>query len=222
MLNHFAPIAVCILLILMGLYQINKRMKKLNEKRSRIEDFLNDLKLFVESGARNREAYFRMVHKSALIQTDIGPYGIVSYKPPGAGYVINNYQLVVNILPEIDLWIRDNDMFLTIEPGRSLVQTLQEVLVRFLGVIDNIQPQIEKIKRNPFLLLREGTSWLLSLPFGILSFVGIRGENIIETVSQSGFVRFLSGIFSIIGLLASVVTLVTGWSRFIEIVTKWF
>jgi len=226
MLTHFnlptiAPIGICIILFFIGLYQVNRRLKGLSEKKERIVQFLNNLKLFVESSGRNREAYFNMVHQSALVQSDIGSYGIMSYKPPGANYMIHNYQIVVNLLSEIDHWIHNDDVFRTMKPGRALVSTLQEALVRFLGVAEDIQRRIEKIKRNPLLLLREGISWLLSLPLSIFSFLGIINENIPDSVSQSGIIRFISGLLTLIGLVGSIVTIVIGWSAFIAIISTW-
>ena len=226
MFNHFDlptvfPIGLCVVLVFIGLHEVNKRLRHLKEKRARVEEFLKNLKLFVESGAKDRQAYFRMVHQSALVQRDIGSYGLMSYRPPYANHMFHNCQMVVNLLSEIDRWIQDDDMFLSLKPGRALVQTLQESLVRFLGVIDDIQPGVEKIRRNPLLLLREGISWLLALPIAVFSFLGMIGENISEVVAQSGFVRFASGLITLIGLLGSIVTLVVGWSQFIDIVSKW-
>lgn len=221
-LSTFAPIAICCLLILIGRYQVNKRLRSIREKMNRVKQFLADLKSYVDSGGANGEAYLRMVHQSALVQRDIGSYGIAAYKPPGASSFITSYQLIVNHLSELERWIQNDDAFHSLKPGRRIASAIQEGLVRYLGVVEESELYLQRIRRKPLLLLREGIAWLFALPFGVFSFLGVTGENTSDIVSQSGIIRFVAGLVAIIGLVGSVVTIITGWTTFTAIVEKWF
>lgn len=221
-LLSMTPIVLCIFLIFIGLHQINKRIKKIRVKRERIHNFLNKLKLYVESGGRDGEAFLQMVHQSALVQRDLGRYGIAMYKPPGFLSYFNNYQLIVNHLSELQRWIQTDDVFSYLKPGLAIANSIQEGLIRYLGVIDDYEPNLIKMRRNPLVLLREGVGWLIVLPISVFSFIGLANEDVPDALSQYRIVKFFSRVLTLIGLVGSIVTLVTGWSQFIQIISKWF
>lgn len=221
MFNHFdlptlTPIGLCILLVFIGLFRVNNRLKKLAAKRGRIESFLMDLGSYVESRGKDHQAYLQMLHKSARVQREMGSYGIAKYKPPGSHDYMENYQLIVNHLSELERWKHSQDAFL------AIAGSMRDGLVLYLGVVDEPEQDLRRKKRNPFQLLREGIAWVLVLPLTVLAFLGLLGEDTVESVSQVGVVRLFAGTVSIVGLLSSLVTIITGWSQFIEIVRKWF
>ncbi len=218
----FVPLAICIILACLGYRQINNRLRKISEKRQRIDSFLKDLKSFVESRGVDRQAFMRMVYQSALVQRDIGLYGIAMYKPPGSSYFFKDYQLIVNHLQELNRLLPMDDAFSSLKPGMAIAESILEGLIRYLGVIDDIEPRLKKMKRNYLVLLREGVGWLLATPITFFSFVGIVDDDIPDVFTQNRVVKFISGVFALVGFMGSIVTLVTGWSKFIEIVAERF
>jgi hypothetical protein len=219
--NHFdlptlIPIGSCILLVVIGLLRVNSRLTNLATKRGRIENFLMNLGSYVKSRGKDQQAYLQMLHQSARIQREMGSYGIAKYKPPGSHDFMEGYQLIVNHLSELERWKHDEDAFF------AIAGSMRDGLVLYLGVVDEPEEDLKRKKRNPFKLLLEGIAWILVLPLTLLALLGLLGEDTVESASQVGIVRFFAGFISIVGLLSSVITIITGWSQFVEIVRKWF
>ncbi|MGA2622545.1 MAG: hypothetical protein ABSF91_01705 [Bacteroidota bacterium] len=211
----------CLFLTWIGFVVIGRDLATFNSKRTRITEFLDNLKAFMESKGTDREAYGKMVYQSALIQGDLGDFGVMSYKPPGANYFIHNYQLVVNMLSELDQWIHTDDVFHVFRPGQGLARTIHEALLRYLGVLDQRIRQTKSNQRNPLLVMREGISWLLSLPIATLAFLGLAGESLFMTLRHSLLMRLVSAVLTLVTILSAIVSLFAGWSQFVAIIKGW-
>ena len=83
------------------------------------------------------EKYQWLKLNSSKMQIMMGSYGVATYKPPGANFMYNNYQVIVNGITEIkDMYVRMVDGF-----GLSLEK---KMLRESIGMIDDILPQYFK------------------------------------------------------------------------------
>src|SRR5262245_9069918 len=109
------PVGLWILLGLftatfIGSVRTRRQIASIRETKKRAQEFLGLLRRYWESHGDDAEAYGRMVYLSPRIQTDLGPLGVMAYRPPGADYFFQNCQIVLNLVPELQKWMRHETM----------------------------------------------------------------------------------------------------------------
>jgi len=180
-------------------------------------EYFNNLKKYIESGGNDNISFTWLTSKSSKIQNQMGTFGIVGYKPPGANYIHNNYQLIVNGLSEL----RQNysERYIMDRLANEMAATLQEALIRYIG---HLEDKVEASKSNlfnPIIAFREGVRLILAIPFKLLGWFGIVSMSIIYSFTTSTIFKIFSGIAAIVALLGTVMSLVLGWSDFVKIIT---
>jgi hypothetical protein len=155
------------------------------------------------------------------MQRDLGSLGVMSrYKPPGANYFLNNYQIVINMLPELRQTLSDPLLSSISRLAPEYAQTLEEVLIRHLGVLEERAESLQKKLRNPVTDFREGVQLILFVPFYLISWLGILSTNKLRALSRKPIPKILSGVVALVGFLSAVVGLVIGWSDFVKIISR--
>ncbi|MGO9613602.1 MAG: hypothetical protein ACLPX5_11270 [Dissulfurispiraceae bacterium] len=149
----------------------------------------------------------------------MGPHGIVAnYRPPFQNYMIKNYPLVLNVLPELRKALED-----ALLPDRlagEYANLLQEALIRYVGTLEDISEKQHREMKNPVIWLREGIRSIISFPILLLSWLGVISETKALTISSSFFLRLLSGFFALIGFVSAIVTIALGWRQFREMIIR--
>jgi hypothetical protein len=184
-------------------------------------EYQNTLVRYLKSGGRDNEAYTWLVHRSVKMQTELGALGVLhGYKPPAANYFIKDYQIVLNMLHELHTSLQSGLPIPSLIDG--FAHTLQDTIIRHVGVLDDRISASQQQTRNPILWFREGIETLLAIPFQLLNWFGLLGARTTATVTQNPLFRLLSGIISVIAFSSAIVGLVTGWDEFLAIVTRIF
>ena len=101
-------------------------------------------------------------------------------------------------------------------------QTIEETLIRYLGVLEEELNDVSKKLRNPLTLFTDGIQFFLLLPIYILKWFGLLGASSIRFFSRNVLFRFLSSLIGLLGFLSSVVGLVVGWNDFLRIAKSFF
>jgi hypothetical protein len=188
-----------------------------------VTQFLENLASYVNSGGRNEPAYLALAHQSARVQTALGSFGVMAiYRPPFDNVAYHNYQIVVNMVPELRRWVPDDDTFSSLRPGREFARTLQDAILRYAGVLEPMLQSLERNLRNPFVLLREGVGEVLLLPIRLLNWFGLLTSGRVAAVQRSAIFRVAGGIATLVGFVSAVVGLITGWEPFLRMVRGWF
>lgn len=217
-LRYFAILVIAIVLII-GYVQTRSEYKDLRKRKDLIVEFGNKFNEFCKQSEFDNQLYFWLVQNSVLVQSELGSFGIVAYKPPSANYMIPNYQVIVNLIPELRREKTDNSMFRDMAIYHEHANLCLEVLIRYLGLLEKWLGEATIELRNPFIWLRNGVQAVLLIPLYLLNWFGVLGKSTIGKFTQNIFFKSISAIVAIIGLLSSLVTIIIGWDEFSKLIS---
>jgi len=217
-MSRIQIILIIIVIALIGWLQLIYKLRRVNHKERYALEYLNKFKKYVESQGKDNDAYSWMIYESVKMQGQLGILGIMlNYKPPGANYMHRNYQVLLNMLPELHRTF-NSDLLVISSLVSDYVQILQEMLVRHLGVLNEEKKDIRSEINNPFKAFRAGIHLILLLPFNIMSWFGLATDSFLWRLSRNPLVKIISGVVAIIMFISAIVSLVVGWKDFIIIV----
>lgn len=149
------------------------------------------------------------LHDKLLLQADkaqrlLYDSGIPDYRPPSAGYMIKNYQILINVVPKLR-----NPSGFTEE-----FEWINKLLIMQIGRNEELQESIKKEMFNPIILLREGIQFFTTLPISLLYWTGLIQYSTLYKLSNNVFVKFINFLIMILGLISAIFTIVLGWDEF--------
>jgi hypothetical protein len=215
-------ISIFIIICVVGLYGLLKLIIELRKYGIRNEfgvEFLENLKKYWESNGADLEAYGWLIHRSNKMQGEMGGLGVVhNYKPPYQNYMITNYSIILNMIPELRKCLEDD--LLSRNLAHQYMSALQESLVRYLGSIEDKQEVITKEIKNPIKWFRDGVRDILALPAYLLGWLGVISETAAKRLVSSLLFSAISGIVALVGFVSAIVTIVIGWDQFLDVVNR--
>ena len=218
-LSRIYFIVVSLVVMITGLIYLFLQLSETAEKSSFTKEFIDKFRQYLQSHGKDDVAYGWMIFHSTKMQKDLGIVGVaIGYKPPGASYLINNYQIIINMLPELHGRLNDPLSSITSGVASGFAQTLEEVLIRHMGVLYEKSEILRSHLKNPIIYFREGILVILLVPFYFISWLGILSTNKIHSLADKLIMKFLSGVLSLITILSSIVGLVVGWPGFLKII----
>jgi hypothetical protein len=145
------------------------------------------------------------------MQQDLGNMGVFAkYKPPHANYMLNDYPVLVNMLPELHRAASDEILSGRIASGYAT--TIQEVMDRYDGELERGLKRVEEPLGNPLMWFREGIDVLLSAPRSILTAFGVLPEA--SAAPRGRLSAVIGGIVTLVTFASGLVTIATGWDAF--------
>lgn len=217
-MSRFQIILILIVIALIGWLQLIYKFQRVNRKEKYAVEYLNKFKKYVESQGKDNDTYGWMIYESVKMQRQLGILGIMlNYKPPGANYMHRNYQVLMNMLPELHRTF-NSDLLVFSSLVSDYVQILQEMLVRHLGVLNEERNDIKSEMRNPFKAFRSGIQFILLSPAYIVNWFGLATDSFLWRLSRNTLFKLLSGFVAIVGFISAVVGLVVGWQDFVTII----
>ncbi len=214
-MNPTLLIAICLIAILIiGVVKVYLGYRELKQRRDFVVEYANKFSEFAKKPGFDEELYFWLTHNSVAIQGELGQYGKIDYKPPAANYVIQNYQVIVNLLPELRREKTGGYAFTSARIYQEEVSICLDTLVRYLGVIDKRLGEALSEARNPFIWLREGVQTILLIPAFVLRWLGLISSSTISRLSKNIIFRLLSGLVAFVTLVSGLVTIAVGWEEF--------
>ncbi len=222
--NHMDRIiaaSIVFLLLLVGFISIRRDYKRLSDQTVLATEFLKKFTEYLNSQGKDYSLYSWLIQKSPKLQIAMGQYGVMqAYSPPYSGVMYQNYQTVVNLLPEIRREFEDDIYLRNVRGLREYANLIHESLLRYIGDLDDRLNDKIKELRNPVIWLREGGSWVLLLPLLIFHWLGLLGESLLKNIANNLLFRILSGIVTLLGLLSTIITIVVGWDSFVGYLEK--
>lgn len=217
---------VLIAISVIGLLRIFCKAKAQSEDKDFAIEYLNNYREFASgliNGTFDAEKYQWLKLKSSKMQIMMGSYGLAAtYKPAGANYMFKNYQMIVNGITEVkDIYMRMiNGLGLSIEKEmlRELIGTIDDVILTYIGYLENNGERLLKELKNPFVWFREGVRFIVTFPIYLMQWSGLIRYTTYASISNNIFVRFVSFIVGIIAFVSSIVTIVTGYTSFVAII----
>jgi len=218
-MDKLIVIGLVICIALYGMLTVHGNSKKICARHKFAIDFLGRLKKYLDSRGHDMETYSWLIHRSNKMQNQMGSQGrMASFKPPFQNYMIKNYPLVLNVLPELRKAL--NDDLLPDRLAGEYANLLQEALVRYVGTLEDTLEKQQREMKNPVIWLREGIRGILSFPMLLLSWLGVISTTTALSISSSPWFRLLSGFMAFVGFVGAIVGIALGWKQFIEMITK--
>ena len=217
-------VSIIAILMVIGFIQIRKALIALQDDMAFAYEYRNKLNqfsniLFKQSKFDN-DLYNWLTLNVAKMQTDLGYFGNIDLTPAGDNYVTRNYQMLVNTLAEMRTFLSDSYSYNLMGKG-SDAATCSDMIVRYYGsLMEQKKPLVQQLC-NPLAWLQQGMQFMVTLPISLLYWSGLIQYSAFAGLSQNFFVKSLSFVINLIGLVGSIVTIVTGWNPFIAIYHQW-
>lgn len=217
-----AIIIACILIIfIIGLVQVynchNHVIEKINfarEYRNKFIEFANKYfethEPWIRSGDIDSELYVWLTMNVSKIQSYVGSFGIMSYRPAFQNYIINEYKIIVNTIPKF----REGQIEST-DAG-----SVDDCLLRYIGHLEEYQKNTNQNLRNPIIWFREGFREILSIPIFILGWFGIISNRTLNSIKSSLIYKVISGLIALVTLVSGIVTIIVGYDQASKFISK--
>lgn len=216
-LSRAASLLAVALLLVIGLAGLRRRLKDVVDRQAFTQQFLQNLRSFIGSQGSDGFTYSWLTERSARMQEELGAWGFLQgFSRPFENLVFSNAPVIITLLPELYDELNRGGLTGGNQPAIARYeQTLQEVLVRQLGILDRLGLERRSELRNPFVWFREGVRSVVFLPISLLGWLGITSVSVVRRLTSSVFAGVLAGVLSLLGLVSAVVTIVVGWEPFL-------
>lgn len=175
------------------------------------DEFLLKVEEYVQSKGEDILSYEWLITNSSQMQSALGIMGIAEqYKPPFANYMIPNYAIIVNTLPELRQAIERRSRI-----AYEDYITIRETILRYIGVVNQQKSKFEKNLKNPLIWFFRGMTQILSFPFYILQWAGLLSSDFISRLERSVIYKILSGFVGLVGFIGSIVSIVVEWDSIV-------
>lgn len=216
-------IFVILAILVVGFIQVRKQhvtviesVNFANDYRNKYIEFVNKYNKtfnhFNNSGKVDEVLYNWLTMKAYNIQITIGSFGIVSYQPPFGGYILRDYEIIVNVIPKF----RNGQ----IEPLE--ITTLDDCLVRYIGYKESYRNDTVANLTNPIIWFREGIRDILSIPIFILSLFGIISNRTVNSIKESFIYKVIAGSIALTTLVSGLVIIVVGYDSTMRFLSTLF
>ena len=204
-----------ITLLLTGFVSLFKDFMLLIEKRDLLVDFRQRFVKFAvayfDKGKMSDKEYQWLLENVDEVSSILGGADTMTYRPAFVNYVINNYQLLINLIPSFNS---------SMGVHRDDASSADSILARFIGTFNKYIEKSRKKLINPINWLTEGVATILSMPLFLLGQFGILGKNVYGKVRQSRLFGLLAGIIGLISTADAIYTIASGNSFTVEFIKK--
>lgn len=179
------------------------------EYRDNFSNFIADL---LENKKVNSKDYEWLVSNSDEVQILLGDAGKISYKDRSGYY--SNIPIVLNFMNEVlNLFYRGLLGF----ESEQITYCHNAFLRKIRGLKKYMNSEIKK-SFNPFHDLASGIRVILGIPLDILYSIGLVSSTNKGKIKESRFLKMLSGIFSLITIISTIMSFVLDWNDFINLI----
>lgn len=225
MIYHVIPAIIVLVLVVIGHIIKRKRIAKYNNRaeftvdfNNRFFDFVNDL---FTTRRMDSDKYNAVIKDVDKIQEEIGMDGVLNgFVDPLKGIRGTNYQLFMNIMPEIRTAISNMGNSIMDERINQLMGLCEDALRRHIGNMDRAIEQEKKGLFNPITCMGECIRWIVGLPVDVLQWAGLYNSNKSSKIKANVIFKIISNLGVIIGLISSAVSIVIGWDEVLTIISN--
>ena len=123
--------------------------------------------------------------------------------------MLNNYPLILNLLPELHTAARDP--ILAGHLAGQYARMIKDALLRHDGELMEGQAKLAEYERNPLNWFAVGVQTLVGAPLRVLRAFGLLSKERADRARDSLALRAVAAVVGIVTFLASIVTIITGW-----------
>ena len=183
--------------------------------------FIGLVNYYMENCRINQKMYIDCIRDVDVIQAELGDDGVIAeFFDPLKNVCGENYQLLVNTLPEMKLFSSQLDNSIIRQRLQQLFDLCGDAMVKHLGAVERKIENESKKLWNPFVCFSNGVRWLIGLPLDILCWMGIISEHKNSTLQSKSVYRWIGNIVALVGFISSIMGIVLGWNEFLSLFTK--
>lgn len=200
----------------LGLIKLLRRRKRLSEESTFAIECIQKLRTYIDSRGDNYESYNWLIHRSNKLQTQLGTAGIyATYRPPYANFQYSNYPVILNMLPELRSALID-PILANSQLIFQYANALQDVLIRHLGNLHDLDEHNNKSVRNPITWLREGIRQIIALPLTLLYWCGALSQSTVSRLTTGRTFGIISAFAAVLSFISAVMGIMLGWTQFTD------
>jgi len=184
---------------------------QLNERKAFLLEFGDKFNKYCESRGLNNEVYIWLINRSHKMQRELGVFGLIDYQAPFSNRMVNNYQIILNALPEVR---QEYQMGL----GHDHAHLVSETLIRFDGWIEDVKESQRKKLVNPIVLFRDSIRRIIVFPIWLLKELGVFSIRVADMLTGNYLFTLISSLITLLGLVSAIITIVSGWDTLIKII----
>jgi hypothetical protein len=201
---------------LLELSDIRSRYETTAEYRSKFIDFINEL---FDKQSFNQKLYYELTAKVKEMQCELGTDGVYAYVQDNLkGYRTNNYQLLINFLPETRNMLNYFNNSIMMERYNQEAQDCDDMFVRHLGTLELTEKNQRKSLLNPFADFAEGVKLIITLPILLLKWFGFISKEKSFHIKTNFIIKIINFIVTIVSFVSGVMAIIMGWSEFLQMI----
>jgi hypothetical protein len=172
---------------------------------------------FYNSRGVNRQEYIQLMKNANIIQSYLGNEGYarvqMTFEHDAPVY---HYSIIRDGIPQLyDYFTKGLN-----SQANQIANHISGTLYSKIGSYENELSVCKDTLRNPFKLFLTGIQQTVLIPIYILSWIGLFGNETIKKISELFFLKLLSGILALIGIISSIMTIILGWDNFSQYIDK--
>ena len=208
-------VAGLVLVLGVGFFSLFRDVGLVMEKHELIVEFRNRFVAFAvkyfDDGELDNKEYQWLLENVDEISLLLGGADTMTYRPAYANYVINNYQLLINLLPSFNS---------SMGAHRDDATSAVSILTRYTGSLGKRITEQRRKLRNPINWLLEGVAAILSMPLLLLKQFGILSKNAYGRMRNSRVLHVISGLIALVSAIDTVYIIVNRNSFTVELLTQ--
>jgi len=165
-----------------------------------------------------------LLEKSEIVQAALGHSGRMNYRPACERYYIVDTPIILNFIPTIQSEFQDTTRHRGSISQTNLgfmVRSVEECLRRFIGTDETRISRERRRFYNPLVWFGGGIRWILEIPLILLSESGGLSSRRRTAIVKGRIFSFFSGSVSIAAFVGTVMSIILGWDKCVEIVKDW-
>lgn len=213
-----------LVLLIIGFSLIVRAGRTQSKNLDEAYEYLNKFREYGNSLIKDKEdyqAYEWLTMRGPKMQAKVGELGIAKgFIPPFSNIQYNTYQIIVNALPTLRDEARDpmrSYNSLQNKIVHNYLTMIDDVLLRYIGRLENRLEDVRAQLKNPFIWLREGVQFFVQIPILLLYWSGLIKYTTYYRFSNNFIIKFINFLIILIGLVSSIITIVTGYNPVMEI-----
>ena len=222
-MDKLVPIGILLGVAIIGfiskfleLGDIRSRYEFTGEYRNKFIDFLNEL---FQKRSFNQQLYYELTGKVKEMQYELGSDGVYAYIQDNLkGYRTNNYQLLMNFLPETRNVLSNFNNSIMMARYNQEAQDCDDMFIRHLGTLELAEKNLRKSFFNPFADFAEGVKLIITFPIILLKWFGFVSEEKSRKIKKNFAIKIIDFVVTTVGFISGVMAIIMGWSEFLEMI----
>ncbi len=217
-MDRLLIVGLVIVLAGIGLFRILRLIQAIEAQNDFVVEFHNKFTQYINNPGKDTQAHQWLVAQMDKMQSEVGQFGIMAYRPPYSDYIVQNFQIFINLIPAIrDGFALGEDL-----ARNAHIRMISDSLTRYQGQLLRDRDSVSKYLHNPILWFRDGVQAILNFPIFILYQFGVLGRNLYKSWIDSRIFKFIGSLVSIIAFFSALVSIVAGWDAFVIFIQRIF